>query len=191
MNYDAARRKLESLQKEYQKIKSEIIAARRSAEPQEMKEMVFTRSTGEEAGWEALFSGRRDLILIHNMGRGCAYCTLWADGFNGVYEHLASRAAFAVVSPDTPEAQKDFAASRAWRFPMITYRGTTLAEDTGYGGSGGYFPGVSVFVRRGGKTFRISDTRFSPGDLYCGVWHLFDLLPDGSNDWRPKFSYAN
>ena len=40
------------------------------------------------------------------MGRGCSYCTLWADGFNGLRHHFEDRAAFVVVSPDTPEQQK-------------------------------------------------------------------------------------
>ena len=31
-----------------------------------------------------LFGGRERLLAIHNMGQGCRYCTLWADGFNGL-----------------------------------------------------------------------------------------------------------
>jgi predicted dithiol-disulfide oxidoreductase (DUF899 family) len=27
-----------------------------------------------------LFAGRDQLLAIHNMGQGCRYCTLWADG---------------------------------------------------------------------------------------------------------------
>jgi predicted dithiol-disulfide oxidoreductase (DUF899 family) len=162
---------------------------RRAAEPQVMKNYVFTRSDGSQARWSDLFGAKPDLILIHSMGRGCPYCTLWADGFNGVYEHLADRAAFALVSPDRPEIQREFASSRGWRFPLITYKGTNLAEDTGYGGEDGYWPGVSVFQKRNGHVVRVSDTSFEPGDLYCPVWHLFDLLPEGAADWQPKFTY--
>ena len=57
---------------------------------------------------------------------------MWADGFNGVYEHLASRAAFVVASPNPVETQKQFAASRGWRFPMVSYEGSPFAEDMGY-----------------------------------------------------------
>ena len=154
-----------------------------------MTDYAFTRSTGETAAWQDLFGTKDDLIVIHNMGRGCSYCTLWADGFNGVYPHLANRAAFVVASPDKPEAQSQFATARGWRFPMITYRGTKLAEDTGYGGDGSYWPGVSVFQKSGGKVLRITDTAFEPGDLYCGVWHIFDLLPGGTAGWQPKLKY--
>jgi predicted dithiol-disulfide oxidoreductase (DUF899 family) len=189
MKYQAAAKKLEELKKEFESLREEINKVRRAAEPQEMKDYAFTRSTGAPASWKDLFGGRDDLVVIHNMGRGCSYCTLWADGFNGVYDHLANRAAFVVATPDQPEAQTEFAGSRDWRFPMITYRGTTLAEDTGYGGDGGFSPGVSVFQRKNGKVVRVSDTAFGPGDLYCGVWHLFDLMPRGADGWKPKFNY--
>ena len=36
----------------------------------------------------SLFGEKDELILVHNMGRGCPYCTMWADGFNGVLPHL-------------------------------------------------------------------------------------------------------
>lgn len=189
MKYAAAAKKLEDLNKQLESLRQEIVKVRRAAEPQEMKDYSFTRSTGQTASWSDLFGKKDDLIVIHNMGRTCPYCTLWADGFNGVYDHLASRAAFAVATPDKPEAQSEFAESRGWRFPMISYRGTSLAEDTGYGGGDGYYPGVSVFQKQNGKVLRVSDTSFEPGDLYCGVWHLFDLIPQGPAGWQPKFKY--
>src|SRR5688500_19325814 len=61
-----------------------------------------------------LFGEKDDLIDVHNMGKHCAYCTAWADGFNGVVQHLEDRAAFVVVSPDSPATQNEFAASRGW-----------------------------------------------------------------------------
>jgi hypothetical protein len=30
----------------------------------------------------------------------------------------------------------------------------------------------------------------SPGDDFCTVWHRFDLLPEGADDWAPKFTYG-
>jgi len=50
-----------------------------------------------------LFGERDDLIVIQNMGQGCKYCTLWADGFSGLISHLENRAALALVSPDPIE----------------------------------------------------------------------------------------
>jgi predicted dithiol-disulfide oxidoreductase (DUF899 family) len=116
---------------------------------------------------------------------------LWADGFNGVYDHLRNRAAFVVSSPDEPARQREFAASRHWKFPMVSHRGTTFAVDMGYRGDNGFAPGVSVFRREGGKLLRVADTGFSPGDDFCNVWHFFDLIPEGKAGWQPKFSYAD
>jgi len=116
---------------------------------------------------------------------------MWADGFNGVFEHLRDRAAFVVSSPDTPERQHSFAAGRGWKFPMVSDQGTTFAEDMGYRPNGRAMPGVSVFKRKGDKIMRVADTAFAHGDDFCSVWHLFDLIPEGVAGWQPKFGYAS
>jgi predicted dithiol-disulfide oxidoreductase (DUF899 family) len=178
-------------------LKREMQALRATAEPEEVQDYVL-------AGWDgpvklsALFGDKRDLLMIHNMGTSCPACTMWADGFNGVYDHLAARAAFALVSPNTPEVQKRFAAKRGWRFPMVSYEGSQFGEDMGFreGGEpaeldqGGFNPGVTAFRRDGDRIFRVSNAEFGPHDDFCAVFHLFDLFPDGMADWRPKFSYA-
>ena len=38
---------------------------------------------------------------------------------------------------------------------------------------------------------RVSDAELGPGDDFCSVWHLFDLLPEGAAGWRPQFRYAS
>jgi predicted dithiol-disulfide oxidoreductase (DUF899 family) len=137
-----------------------------------------------------LFGDHEDLIVIFNMGASCPYCTLWADGFNGVYDHLASRAAFVVTSPEAPEAQARFAATRGWRFPMASHAGTSFAADMGFRSeSGGLKPGIAVFRRKGDGLVRLSDTGFGPGDDFCAVWHILDLLPEGPAGWTPKYRY--
>ena len=67
----------------------------------------------------ALFGEKEDLILVHNMGSGCSYCTLWADNFNGVADHLQDRAAFVLVSPDSPAEQQEFARGARLAFPAL------------------------------------------------------------------------
>ena len=148
------------------------------------------------AGWDGpvklseLFAGKPDLIVVHNMGTGCAYCTLWADGFNGVAPHIGDRAGLVVVSPDSPEVQKAFAAARGWRFRMASGEGTTFIQDMGFRGGKSWMPGVSTFWRDGsGAIFRVAKAPFGPGDPFAGIWHLFALLKDGAGDWKPKFAY--
>jgi predicted dithiol-disulfide oxidoreductase (DUF899 family) len=168
-----------------------LAALRRSLPPEPVADYALRRADGSPVTLHQLFGDRDDLIVVHNMGRGCAYCTLWADGFNGVAPHLADRAAFVVSSPDSPEVQRAFAESRGWRFPMVSTAGTTFTKDMGFiEGEGDYWPGVSTFHREAdGTVVRIAKDFFGPGDVYCGVWHLFDLLADGANDWEPQFGY--
>lgn len=80
-----------------------------------------------------LFGKKKDLIPIHNMGTTCAYCTMWADGFNGVHKHLENRAGFVVVSNDKPEMQKRFADSREWKFKMVSAANNSFTKDMGMG----------------------------------------------------------
>ena len=38
---------------------------------------------------------------------------------------------------------------------------------------------------------RVASDFLGPGDAYCSVWHLFDLLRDGVGDWEAKFDYSS
>ena len=164
--------------------------ARADGEPEEVADYQLTNLRGTVLLSE-LFAGKADLILIHNMGTTCPNCTLWADGLNGIYHHLADRAAVVVSSPDPPEVQLRFVQSRGWKFPMVSHQGTSFAEDMGYRSKdGGWLPGISVFNRDGKRIVRVSDTSFEPGDDFCALWHILDLLPGGVGDWTAKVSYS-
>ena len=146
------------------------------------------------SGHAALETAERekpDLIVIHNMGRGCTYCTLWADGFNGVHQHLADRSAFVVCSPDAIDVQKEFAAGRGWRFPMVSTKDSPFAQDMGFKSEKSWEPGVSTFHREpDGKVVRVARATLGPFDPFCSVWHLIALLAGGVNGWEPKYRYA-
>jgi hypothetical protein len=87
------------------------------------------------------------------------------------------RAAFVVSTPDAPVVQQKFAASRGWMFPMVSHAGNTFAQDMGYRTATRLHPGMSVFKRKDGRILRVSDVAWSPGDDFCTIWHMFDLLP--------------
>jgi len=59
----------------------------------------FTRTEGTTASLADLFLDHHDLLVIHNMGRQCAYCTMWADAFIGLTRHITRRAALVLASP--------------------------------------------------------------------------------------------
>jgi len=140
----------------------------------------------------ALLDERPDLLVIHNMGRGCAYCTVWADGFNGVVDHLQDRTGIVVVSPDPVDVQAAFAASRGWRLRMLSDADGSFTRDMGFvGGENDYWPGVSAFRRtEDGGIVRTGVDVFGPGDVYNAPWHLFDLLQGGTGGWWPMLDYA-
>jgi predicted dithiol-disulfide oxidoreductase (DUF899 family) len=198
MTYAETMTALNAKRAEIAAIQTEMRALQAKVEPQVVDDYVLD-------GWDGpvrlseLFGGKQDLILIHNMGTGCTSCTMWADGLNGVYDHLASRAAFVLASPNPVDVQRRFAASRGWRFPMVSYGRSNLAEDFGYRhnsdnsfdeAQGGWNPGVSILRRDGDRIVRLSDTDFGPFDGFCLVYHLFDLVPGADMNWEPKYSYA-
>lgn len=141
-----------------------------------------------------LFGTKQDLILIHNMGSRCPMCTLWADGFNGVYPHLADRAAFVVVSPDAPDRQQEFAQRRGWQFPMYSDAEKKFSFDMEFAvekeGKTYFHPGLSTFRKHSdGSIERVAYDYFGPGDPYGLVYPTFDLLADGIGEWFPSFTY--
>ncbi len=159
-----------------------------SIEPEEVEDYAFETGDGT-VHLSDLFGDKDTLFVVHNMGTGCPYCTLWADGFNGSAAHLKDRAAFVISSPDSPDVQEKFRASRNWAFRMVSCGGSSFAQDMGYKPEEGWMPGISVFRKRGSQIVRVSDANFGPGDDFCSVWQLYDLIPEGPDGWQPKYSY--
>jgi predicted dithiol-disulfide oxidoreductase (DUF899 family) len=142
----------------------------------------FLMRDGSNKSLSELFGDRKYLFTIHNMGKHCSYCTMWADGFNDTYNYIQEKGAFVLVSPDDHDTQKEFADSRGWKFDTATPDNNDFIKDMGYtsekDGKTYYQPGVSVFEKNDdGKIKRISKDWFGPTDYYCNVWHFYDLLP--------------
>jgi predicted dithiol-disulfide oxidoreductase (DUF899 family) len=189
MNYKESGERIEGYRRQIRTLRAKMREAQAAIEPEQVTDYEFSTAAGK-VHLSELFGDKDDLFIIHNMGTSCSHCTLWADGFNGIYNHIADRAAFVVASPDPPSTQKKFAESRGWRFPMISHAGTTFAQDMGYRSArGGWLPGVSVFKREVNRILRVADTNFSPGDDFCTLWHMLDLLPEGVGEWQVKFKY--
>src|SRR5213595_1729644 len=49
------------------------------------QDYAFSGPNNSQDRLSELFGKHEDLILIHNMGAGCMYCTMWADGLNGLF----------------------------------------------------------------------------------------------------------
>ena len=197
MTYADSMAALHAKRREMAALKDEMRALQAAIVPETVEDYLLD-------GWDgpvrlsALFGDKLDLILIHNMGVGCSSCTMWADGFNGVYEHLAARAAFVVASANPVEVQKAFAQRRGWRFPMVSYARSPLAQDLGYrhrnndpidDSMGGWNAGVSVLRYDGETIVRLSDAEFMEFDGFCVVHSLFDMVPGADAAWQPRFTY--
>ena len=136
-----------------------------------------------------LFAGRDTLLAIHNMGQGCRYCTVWADGFNGFLPHLENAMSVVLLSKDPPELQRRFANERGWRFRLASHGGGAyIREQTVVDGQENY-PGAVVYKREGNKVLRFNACVFGPGHLYCSLWSLLALAGMGAQDWTPQYSY--
>jgi predicted dithiol-disulfide oxidoreductase (DUF899 family) len=183
---------IESIEKQIYALKEELAKLRRAQPRLPVSDYVFKNHDGGEVALSDLFGGKDDLIVVHNMGTGCVYCTLWADGLNAMTEHLENRAGFVVNSPDSVDTQKAFKASRNWRFKMISSEGSTFNQDMGFASEEGEpWPGVTTFHREGdGSITKVASAWFGPGDDFCAVWPLLDLLGDGANGWEPRYKYS-
>jgi predicted dithiol-disulfide oxidoreductase (DUF899 family) len=189
LKYADATAKLADYRRQIAGIREKMRATQSAIEPQEVRDYEFLTPQGAVLLSE-LFGDHDDLIVIHNMGSSCPYCTLWADGYMGIHHHLLTRAGFAMSTPDAPDVQQKFADSRGWKFRMVSHKETTFAADMGYRSpKGGCLPGISVFRRSGEKIVRVSDTELGPGDDFCAVWHMLDLFPEGAAGWSPKLRY--
>ena len=161
---------------------------RRAATGHEIRNDKFATQAGETSLLE-LFGDRDTLLLIHNMGQGCRYCTLWADGFNGFLPHLESAMSVVLVSRDPPELQRQFANSRGWRFRLASHGGGDYMTEQSVQEGAGNAPGAVVYTRQGDIIRRKNAAIFGPGDSFCSAWNLLAMAGVGEDTWTPQFAY--
>ena len=178
------------LEEEIQQKKKELAALRKGDTPIPVKDYEFKNHNGDTVKLSELFGDNNELLVISNMGKSCRYCTLWADGLIGLTPHLSNRAGFVVVTPDPVEVQKEFATSRGWNFPMVSDRDSDFRYDLGFRDDKHIYPGAMVFIKDNkGEISLFSRSLFGPGDNFCVMWDFMDLMPQGQNNWEPKYSY--
>ncbi|MCH7820891.1 MAG: DUF899 family protein [Proteobacteria bacterium] len=183
-----ANTEISEVEKQIVELTAKLNELRKSNVGDEVRNYSFATINGETSLLD-LFGDRKQLLLIHNMGQGCRYCTLWADGFNGFVKHLESVMSVVLVSKDPPELQRRFANSREWRFRLASHGGGDyISEQTVMDGTGN-MPGAVVYERDGDKITRKNSCIFGPGDIYCSMWSLLGLAGMGEADWTPQYVY--
>lgn len=178
----------EKLEREIAEKTQELLALWQAEPDVEVSDYSF-RIQGGEILLSELFGVHERLLMIHNMGQGCRYCTLWADGINGILGHLEDAMAVALVSKDEPDVQRRMALDRSWRFRMASHGGGRYMTEQCAVGEHANYPGAAVYHRRNGKIIRYSRTSFGPGDLYSPLWHFLGLAGLGVSDWTPQYHY--
>lgn len=187
MNTLELEQQITNLEKDIIEKKIQLAKLRKSITERRVENYQFQTPAGETIHLADLFGDKDELFVVHNMGKACSYCSLWADGFSSLYQHIARKAAFVLESPDEPSVLGEFAEYRQWTFPVISSINSTFKEDVGFAKGRQYKPGVSVFRReKNGDIFLGANAPFGPGDDFCAVWPLFDLLPSGYEDYRPS-----
>lgn len=184
---------LATIHSEIVRLRKEMVEISKEIHHSEVDDYRFIDEHGGIISLNDLFGEHDELILIHNMGKKCPYCTLWADGLMGSYQYLISRASVALVSPDKYDEMKMFKDSRNWKFQCVSASETTFTADMGFSfinekGVESFMPGFSTFYKKEGKIFRNSMDFFGPGDFYAPIWHMFDMLKYSDKAWRPNFN---
>jgi len=195
MTYQETDKEIASLVEALNATQEKILLLRKQRAWEPFDDYILKDNEGRDVLLSSLFKDKDELLLIHNMGKSCVYCTLWADGFSSLTKALNDRVPFVLVSPNPPEIMKAFAESRCWEFTCLSAHNSSFTADAGFSyekeGKIFYHPGVSAFAKKDGKIYRTNKDYFGPGDMYSNVWHFFDLLSRGQNDWQPKFIYPS
>lgn len=185
----------------------ERVAQMRRAMPAgpEVRDYTFIEGDNRVRLSELFAPGTPYLFVYHLMywaddNEFCPMCSTWVDGLDGVGHHI-EQYTNAVVATRAPfDVLRDWAKRRGWRrLRMVSDDGAGFARDLGAeDDDGDPIETVAVFAKDSHGTIRHCYTQhasenFRPVrgiDLLCPLWHAFDLLPSGRDEFLPRNDYA-
>lgn len=179
--------RLRELEKQFYDLAQELFAERAKSEPEAVLDYSLLSPEGAISLSE-LFGDKTELIVSHNMGEFCSYCTMWADCLEGSRKHLETRCALVMVTSDPPEVFQRNAAERGWTYRILQDESKEFTAAMGFWNEEhGWGPGVSTFRKNpDGTIVRTGWTEYGPGDAFCPPWHYFSLPGITEDDWSPK-----
>ncbi len=129
-----------------------------------------------------LFGDKKRMLMIHNMGSGCPYCTMWADSIQGYLSYLQKEHTILLINRETPEKQSQVAQLRGWKFTMISDPKSEISKACGFYSEQeekpmlepGYTP---LMLGNDSQLLCGPSATFGPGDLYMGYWHMIAPFP--------------
>jgi predicted dithiol-disulfide oxidoreductase (DUF899 family) len=179
---------ISEIEKQLFELTMKLNGLRKTNPGREVRNYAFSTLDGDMTLLD-MFGENDRLLVIHNMGQGCRYCTLWADGFNGFLPHLESVMSVVLVSKDAPTVQRTFANSREWRFRLASHGGGDYIQEQTVLEGERNMPGAVVYEREGSRITRKNASVFGPGDLYCSIWNLLGMAGLSDADWTPQYNY--
>ncbi len=202
-----ARKRLLAEEKEFTRRRDALSAKRRELPWVEIGEPYRFVGPEGEVGLAELFGSSKQLLVYHFMfgpdwEKPCKSCSFWADGFNGVVDHLAHRDTRLIAVSRAPFAKLRERASRmGWTFPWyssalgdfnfdfgVSFRTEDLAK-----GSVSYnyeprqtqmteLPGISAFIRDGARVYH-TYSGYSRGlDMLNPAYNLLDITALGRHE---------
>jgi len=154
----------------------------------------------------ALFPDGKSTLLLYSfmysedMAEACPACSSIIDGFSNIVQHVNDRMGLIVVGKSPAARLEAYGSSKGWgRVRMVSSRGNSYNQDyMAETADGSQVPVANVFVKSddGIRHFWGSELFYvkRPGhphhvDQIWPIWHLFDLTPEGRQDWFPKLAY--
>ena len=188
MSQESIRAEIQTIEAQIFELTQKLGSLRKGLSGQAVSNYTFETQSGPTSLLD-LFGDKDRLLVIHNMGQGCRFCTMWADGVNGFLPHLESALSVVLVSKDDPELQRRFANSRGWRFRLASHGGGKYIQEQTAMTSEHNMPGCVVYERQGEQILRMNSAVFGPGDLYCSAWNFLALAGIGTDEFTPQYSY--
>ena len=189
MSHDTLMAELRATYEELQQVRQKMNDLNRRLGGETVEDYTLKDRDNLPVRLSSLFGDKDDLIIVHNMGKKCVYCTLWADGFNGVLAHLESAMAVVLVSKDSPAVQRTLANARGWRFQMASHGGGDYMQEQSISDHGGNEPGAVIYRRNQDDVLRVNRCMFGPNDLYSPIWQFLGMAGLGVADWTPQYRY--
>jgi predicted dithiol-disulfide oxidoreductase (DUF899 family) len=203
-DYDQAREALRDAELALMQQREAVAALRRDLPQGPVAgEYVFEGSDGSVTLGELV--GERPLVLYHFMFGGamaepCPMCSMWADGWNAVNDHVERTVDFALVTSGTADENVALAKGRGWTdLQWLSAADNSFKLDYGSGDAdGNQWPFLTVFERDGDDVrlsysggAHIEGDHWRGVDLLSPVWHLLDLTRQGRGDFMPSLDYRS
>ena len=130
-----ARRALLKKEKEFTRLRDQLNQERRALPWEKVEKQYRFDSSGKQETLAELFDGRGQLIVWHFMfgpdwQEGCSHCSFWADGWNGVLEHLKHRDTTMIAISRAPLSKiEPFKRRMGWSFKWVSSANTDFNFD--------------------------------------------------------------